>query len=310
MSGNLITSRAILADLTLALSQGTYGWVPDLSMKMSSDQAAETYAWLGQSPAMQEWLGGRSAKDIREFSYAITNKDFEATLEITVPEMRRAKSGAFNIRIADLANRVNAFPAKLLSTLIIAGEAKNCYDGQYFFDTDHAEGDSGTQDNDLTYAAATGTTPTVDEMKGAIIQSVTKMLGYKDDRGELMNENAKDFLVMVPLIYFQQAVEAVNMPTVSAGGANLLQYLPDGIKITPVANARLDAGGWSTKMATFIRDGEAKPFILQEELPQHVSALAEGSDLEFNENKHRYGVDWAGNVGFGFWQKACLTTFT
>lgn len=310
MSGNLITSRSILADLTLALSQGTSGWVPDLCMKMTSDQAAETYAWLGQSPAMQEWLGGRGAKDLREYSFSITNKDYEATLEITVPELRRAKSGAFQIRIADLAQRVNAFPAKLASTLIIAAEAKACYDGQYFFDTDHAEGDSGTQDNDLTYAAATGTTPTVDEMKGAIIQSVTKMLGYKDDRGELMNENAKDFLVMVPLIYFQQAVEAVNMPTVSAGGANLLQNLPDGIRITPVANARLDAGGWTTKMVTFARDSAMKPFILQEELPLHVSALTEDSDLAFTENKHRYGVDWAGNVGLGFWQKACLTTFT
>lgn len=310
MSGKLITSRGILADLTRALSQGTYGWVPDLCMKMTSDQAAETYAWLGQSPAMQEWLGGRSAKDLREFSFAITNKDFEATLEITVPEMRRAKSNAFDIRIADLANRVNAFPAKLATTLIIAAEAKVCYDGQYFFDTDHAEGDSGTQDNDLTYAAATGTTPTVDEMKGAILQSVTKMFGFKDDRGELMNENAKDFLVMVPLVNYATAVEAVNMPTSSAGGANLLQNLPEGIRINVSANGRLDQGGWSDKMATFARDSEMKPFILQEELPLHVSALAEGSDLEFNENKHLYGVDWAGNVGLGFWQKACLTTFT
>ena len=93
-------------------------------------------------------------------------------------------------------------------------------------------------------------------------------------------------------------------------GAVFLTLLPEGIRINVSANGRLDQGGWSNKMATFARDSEMKPFILQEELPQHVSALAEGSDLEFNENKHRYGVDWAGNVGLGFWQKACLTTFT
>ena len=32
----------------------------------------------------------------------------------------------------------------------INGEATVCYDGQYFFDTDHVEGDSGTQSNDLS----------------------------------------------------------------------------------------------------------------------------------------------------------------
>ncbi len=41
-----------------------------------------------------------------------------------------------------------------------------------------------------------------------------------------------------------------------------------------------------------------------------IKAVAEGSELEFNENKHRYGVDWSGNVGYGYWQHACLTTFT
>jgi len=41
-----------------------------------------------------------------------------------------------------------------------------------------------------------------------------------------------------------------------------------------------------------------------------IKAVAEGSELEFNENKHRYGVDWSGNVGYGDWKKACLTTFT
>jgi len=306
MSANLITSRAVIGSFYAALDQADAGWVNDLSFKVQSNQASEQYAWLGMAPAMREWLGGRAATDLREFSYSLANKEHEATLEVTVPELRRDKTGQLNVRIGELADRVMSYPAKLLSTLIEAGESTTCYDGAYFFDTAHAEGSSGTQDNDITYAAATGTTPTVDEMRTAIINSIKQILGFKDDRGEPMNENARTFAVMVPLTYWQQAIEAVTLPTVSAGGANVIPNLP-GFNIRVLPNVRLS---WTTKMATFRTDGRVKPFILQEEMPISMKAVAEGSELEFNENKHRYGVDWSGNVGYGYWQHACLTTFT
>jgi phage major head subunit gpT-like protein len=306
MSANLITSRAVIGSFYAALDQADAGWVNDLSFKVQSNQASEQYAWLGMAPAMREWLGGRAATDLREFSYSLANKEHEATLEVTVPELRRDKTGQLNVRIGELADRVMSYPAKLLSTLIEAGESTTCYDGQFFFDTDHAEGTSGTQDNDLTYAATTGTTPTIDEMRAAIINSIAKILSFKDDRGEPMNENARSFAVMVPLTYWQQAIEAVTLPTVSAGGANVIPNLP-GFNIRVLPNVRLS---WTTKMATFRTDGRVKPFILQEEMPLSMKAVAEGSELEFNENKHRYGVDWSGNVGYGYWQHACLTTFT
>ena len=108
------------------------------------------------------------------------------------------------------------------------------------------------------------------------------------------------------LTYWQQAIEAVSLPTVAAGGANVIPNLP-GFNIRVIPNVRLT---WTTKMATFRTDGRVKPFILQEEMPMSIKAVAEGSELEFNENKHRYGVDWSGNVGYGYWQHACLTTFT
>ena len=58
----------------------------------------------------------------------------------------------------------------------------------------------------------------------------------------------------------------------------------------------------------FRTDGETRPFIFQEELPVQVQALAEGSELEINENQHQYGVKAIHEVGYGFWQDACLVT--
>ena len=41
-----------------------------------------------------------------------------------------------------------------------------------------------------------------------------------------------------------------------------------------------------------------------------VKVLAEGSELEVNENQHQYGVKAIHEAGYGFWQDACLVTFT
>jgi len=62
---------------------------------------------------------------------------------------------------------------------------------------------------------------------------------------------------------------------------------------------------WTDRFAIFRTDGNVKPFIRQEETPIKVSAVAEGSELEFKEDKHYYGIDAWRNVGFGYWQQAC-----
>ena len=51
--------------------------------------------------------------------------------------------------MAELAERGRTHYASLLSTLIVNGATTVCYDGQYFFDTDHSEGASGTQSNKI-----------------------------------------------------------------------------------------------------------------------------------------------------------------
>lgn len=302
----LLTSRAIIGEIYNRLTTGDESWVSRYAMKVTSKQETENYGWLGMVPAMREWIGGRDPKKLREFTFAISNKDYEATLEILVKEMRRDSSGQIKIRIGELARRCLSHPTKLLSTKIIDAESTVCYDGQYFFDTDHAEGASGTQDNDRTGAAATGTTPTVQEMRDAVMTCIQAILGFKDDQGEPMNEEARNFEVMVPIPYWGVAQSAVGLQVLGGGEVNILPSLKD-FTIRVVPNARLT---WTDKFAVFRTDGDTKPFILQEEVPLNVSAVAEGSQLEFTDRKHWYGVDWAGNVDYGFWQHACLYTFT
>lgn len=305
----LVTSRAVIGEIMMRLQAGEASYVNRYAMKIASSQEVENYAWLGQVPKMREWVGGRQPKGLREQVFSITNKDHEATLEVLIKDLRRERFGQLTVRIAELARRTLTYPATLMTTLIAAGESTICYDGQYFFDTDHSEGDSGSQDNDITQACATGTTPTVTEMRDAILNAIKAIIGFKDDQGEPLNEGARTFEVMVPIATWPQALAATALPVLETGGggtSNVLMTM-DGFKITVVPNARLTD---ATKMYVFRTDAETKPFILQEEVPVQVSAVAEGSQLEFTDKKHWYGVDWAGAMGYGFWQHSCLVTFT
>jgi phage major head subunit gpT-like protein len=315
MGANTLSSRAIIGRFyaTLVALAGK-SWVDKLSMLFDSDQDSETYKWLGMVPAMREWVGGRDAKGFRENGITIVNKDFEATLEVLTKEIRRDKTGQVMVRINELARRTVSHWASLLSTLILSGTATACYDGQYFFDTDHSEGDSGTQDNDLSIdisalpAAVHGSTtlPSPEEMQQCILQAVAAILGFKDDQGEPFNEDASEFLVMVPTSLYLPARAALTMPLKGYGETS--QVDASGFDIKVAGNPRLSS--WTASFGVFRTDAMVKPFIRQEEDPVSIDAVAEGSELEFNEKKHHYGVSASRNVGFGYWQEACLVTMT
>jgi phage major head subunit gpT-like protein len=307
MGAKSLGSRAIIGEFYMRLEQDLgASWVPQVSMQFQSDQESEEYKWLGMAPAMREWIGGRQAKGFRENGIVIANKKYESTMEVPVDWLRRDKTGQIMVRIAEQTERANAHWAKLLNQLILDAETALCYDGQAFFDTDHSEGDSGTQDNDITYDVTTTTAPTAGEMENAIIKGVQQIIGFKDDQGEPMNENAKKFLCMVPLPFMTAAMAALNNPIIIDGSVSRTNtILNSGFQIGLAVNPRLT---WTTKFSVFRADGQLAAFIRQEEEGITVDAIAEGSEEEFKNDRHLYGIKAIRNVGYGYWQRAALVT--
>ena len=311
MSAKGLGSRAIIGYIIDAMDQPQNTWVDPLSNLFNSDQESETYKWLGTAPLMREWIGGRNAKGFRENGFTIRNKTFEATLEVMVDEIRRDKTGQVMARIQDLAARANDHDAKLLSALIVAGESGLCYDGQYFFDTDHSEGDSGSQSNDLTLDITTPSAPTPAEMETAILKATEAMFGFKDDQGEPINGSAREFLVMAPVNHLRAVAGALGTSVVLEGGQarnNLIQAVGSlgGFIYRMAINPRLTN---NDRFYLFRTDGATKPFIRQVEEGLTISAIAEGSEEEFRNNRHLYGLKKIGNVGYGLWSGSVLTTF-
>src|SRR4030067_1741700 len=143
-----LSSRAVIGMYYERLAALTgANWIDAISNYFTSDQPSEKYPWLGMVPALREWIGGRNAKGFTDNGVEIKNKHFEATLQILLSDLRRDKTGQLRARMGELAERGLTHYASLLSTLIVNGASTVCYDGQYFYDTDHSEGRSGSQHN-------------------------------------------------------------------------------------------------------------------------------------------------------------------
>ncbi|MFB0523924.1 MAG: Mu-like prophage major head subunit gpT family protein [Phycisphaerae bacterium] len=311
MGAQGLGSRGIIGKFFAALEIYTgLSWIDLISVLFDSDQESETYKWLGQAPAMREWIGGRHAKGFRENGITIFNKKFEATLNIPVDWMRRDKTGQIDIRIAELAQRAVGHYGKLLSALIYAGTTGLCYDGAEFFAADHEEGESGAQSNLLTKTEVPAlevvleTAPTVEEAIKAILGVIAYMLGYKDDQAEPMNSEARNFLIMTSVSLWPYMVHAVLGEP--AEQSNVLKELKkQGFTVSVAANPRLT---YTTQFVTFRTDAPAKALIRQEEEKLTMGAKAEGSEYEFDNDQHQYGIKAIRNVGYGYWQYASHAT--
>lgn len=315
MDQSILSSRAVIGMYYARLENPmTAGWIGGISNLFGSDQASETYPFLGQNPRMREWIGGRVAKGLRANSLTISNRHYEATLEIALRDLRRDKTGQLTARINEFADEGEAHWGALLSTLIIAGPSTACYDGQYFFDTDHSEGDSGTQSNDITVdisalpAVVHGvvTAPSIEEMQQAIVAGVAQILSFKDDRGRPMNSNAREFLVTVPVGLYIPALAAVSaIATASLQSQQNPNILPPGFRINVEMMPELT---WTDSFAVWRTDSPIKGLIRQNEMDAQLKLKDEQSEFAFDNDAIQIGIDaWRG-ADYGLWQRACYVT--
>lgn len=278
-------------------------WVGELASIFTSDQPQEVYPWLGQNPVMRKWDGERTFEELRGDSVTLINDDYEATLWVKRRDLRRDMTGQLRARIGELADRAAQLPQKLITTLVLANGT--AYDGVAFFADNHSVGLSGTIDNNMAAAdggLAGGATPTTAQMSANLIAMVSRMMSFKDDKGEPMNEFARSFAVMVSPNLLGPTLGAVKDTFLSSGGSNTLTSTP--WSFTVHSNARLT----STNVVYLFRtDARVRPFIYQEEMNE-LEALGEQSEHAFKTNSVAFGAHVAGAAGYGRFEYAIKGT--
>lgn len=102
-----------------------------------STTASNTYGWLGDFPKLREWAGDRVVKDMKASGYSIENKLYEATLGVQRTQIEDDQYGHYAPIAMSMGQEAAQHPSRLVTDIIGTGHTSVCFDGQYFFDTDH-----------------------------------------------------------------------------------------------------------------------------------------------------------------------------
>lgn len=129
-------NTAMVARFNKGLAAKNEDW-KKIAKLISSNGKSNTYAFLSQFPAFREWVGARLHKVANKTAFQVLNRKFENTLDVPVDEIEDDNWGMY----ADIAESHGQSVNDLMNDLVFGkvplGFSEVCYDGQFFFDTDH-----------------------------------------------------------------------------------------------------------------------------------------------------------------------------
>ncbi|MDH1281045.1 Mu-like prophage major head subunit gpT family protein [Pseudomonas chengduensis] len=129
-----------------------------LVMEVNSGTAIEQYGWLGATTRFREWIGDRVIQNLALHDYSIKNKSFENTVGVPREAIEDDQYGTYNPLMAQLGQDAKEHPAELVYALLKNGFTGKCYDGQFFFDTDHPViGANGQETSVSNFQGGSGT---------------------------------------------------------------------------------------------------------------------------------------------------------
>lgn len=105
--------------------------------EVASTTKTETYGWLGDFPIFRKWVGQKVVKALEERSYQLTNDDYEVTVAIHKHKLEDDNLGLYGPMLEGIGQDAAYLRDRLCLDALKAGHTSLCYDGQYFFDTDH-----------------------------------------------------------------------------------------------------------------------------------------------------------------------------
>ncbi|TBV12760.1 Mu-like prophage major head subunit gpT family protein [Stutzerimonas kirkiae] len=266
-----------------------------IAMKVPSSTGSNLYAWLSAFPKMRRWIGEKHVKSLKAFTYTVENEDWEATVEVDRNHIKDDQLGIYAPQAQMAGHSAKQLPDEIVYELVNGAFTNRCYDGQYFFDTDHPVG-NGSVSNKGTAALSIASQAAARASYGA---GRTAMRKFKDEDGRPLGIKPTILLVGPALEDIAKALLTNN---------NLEDGKPNPYKGTAElgVDARIESD-----TAWFLLDTSlpVKPFIYQErEAPNFVQQTDPEADDVFNRKKFKFGAEARAAGGYGFWQLAYGST--
>jgi len=270
------------------------------TMLVPSGSSQNNYNWLSRFPKMREWIGDKVVKALAAFKYTIENKDWEATVAVDRNDIDDETLGIYGPMAQEAGLSAKQLPDEIDAALKNNAFENLCYDGQYFYDSDHPVGDGE------------GGTDSVSNLLTAVLSCSTKALAvasYGAARAAMMaftDDEARPLGLVPDVLEVPPALEAVGKTLCYAD--KLDDNSPNPYKGTAelVVNPRLTS---TTAWFLHCTNRPMKPFIWQErKKPVFVQQIIADSDDVFMRKEFKFGAEARGNGGYGLWQLSVGST--
>lgn len=305
---NSILIEALMAQPSRPLLENAATFVP-------SNSDSEEYAWLGDVPAMTEFVdevrfdvmtdeGGGASTDTARRSYLrLTNKKFTIGIEIKRDNLADEKTGGLRQRINDMVARGLDHVEKQLVDALTQGDVAGDpdlaggygYDGVVFFSASHtARGaQTSSQSNLVSYSGSSTA-----NAQANIASSVALLLNLVDEANEPLNRGLKDFYVIYPPALHQPISEAVTAGIIS--NTSNVQF--KGLNWTLINEPRLTSHSAAEYYVGVNPPGGVKALIYQEREGVTAESLETG-DIAFRREVYSYKARKRSMAGYGRWQR-------
>ncbi|WP_027714904.1 Mu-like prophage major head subunit gpT family protein [Desulfuromonas sp. TF] len=264
------------------------------TMLVPSGSGQNNYNWLSRFPKMRKWVGDKVIKALSAHKYTVENDDWEATVEVDRNDIEDDTLGIYSPMAQEAGFSAKQLPDEIDADLKNGAFAGLCYDGQYFYDTDHpvGDGDGGTSSvsNKGTKALSNATTAAIKASYGAGREAI---MSFKDDEGRPLGL-VPDVLEVGP------ALEAMARLCVEKD--KLADNAPNPYQGTArvVVNPRITS---TTQWMLHVTSRPIKPFFYQErKKPVFVTQTDMNADDVFMRKKYKFGAEARAAGGYGLWQ--------
>lgn len=132
---------AIAQGMNAAFQEGfgtvTPSWT-QVAMQINSTSNAENYGWMKDLPGMREWVGQRVVLNLESTAARIENKRWEHTIGVKADDIADDRLGIYATILRQQGEIAARHPDDLVWGLLPQGFTVEGFDGQPFFDADHA----------------------------------------------------------------------------------------------------------------------------------------------------------------------------
>lgn len=300
--GGLLVNRAnietIFTGLKTIFNQGltaqTGQWQV-CAMEVSSSGAGEDYAWLSRFPKFRKWAGDKAVKNLESGKFYVANEDWETTISVRRNDIEDDRLGIYNTQAKSAGMSAGELHDIIVDSLKNAAFTALCFDGQYYYDTDHLVQGANVS-NKLTVALSVASQAAALASYGAARSAI---MSFKDEEGmplRLIPDTLEvpPALESVARILCEQDKLTDNSPNPYKGTAKVL-----------VNPGLTSATAWFLHVTT----QPVKPFIVQmRKAPVFVQQISEENDDVFLRGEYKFGAEARATGTYGFWQLSVGST--